>query len=169
MQEPVEVSEALKTKYPEQVVVAIARDANGKDNPITLGWTMICSSVPLMMAIAVGKGRYSLETIRRAGEFVLAFPASEQAEEVLAFGTTSGRDVDKFAEAGTAVSPATDVRTVLLDEAVANFECKLVDQTETGDHIVLFGRVLAAHRNPDRTERLYTVAPGFKLGGVAAC
>ena len=38
MQKQVEYSDAIKTKYPEQVVIAIAKDRNGKFNPITLGW-----------------------------------------------------------------------------------------------------------------------------------
>ena len=37
MQEEVHVFEALETKYPEQVVVAVSKDAHGKHNPITLG------------------------------------------------------------------------------------------------------------------------------------
>ena len=55
MQKQVEYSDAIKTKYPEQVVIAIARDADGRANPITLGWTMIVSGNPPMMAIAVAK------------------------------------------------------------------------------------------------------------------
>ena len=52
MQKQAEYQEAIKTKYPEQIVIAIARDKTGKANPITLGWTMIASGKPPMMAIA---------------------------------------------------------------------------------------------------------------------
>ena len=64
MQKKVEYEQAIKTKYPEQVIIAIAKDKNGKANPITLGWTMIVSGKPPMMAIAVAKTHYSIETIR---------------------------------------------------------------------------------------------------------
>ena len=51
MQKQVEYADAITTKYPEQIVIAIAKDRNGKFNPITLGWTMIVSGEPPMMAI----------------------------------------------------------------------------------------------------------------------
>ena len=60
MQRQAPYADVIKSKYPEQVVIAIAKDADGKHNPITLGWTMIASHVPPMMAIGVGKTRYSL-------------------------------------------------------------------------------------------------------------
>ena len=63
MQKQVEYSDAVKTKYPEQVVIAIAKDRQGRANPVTLGWTMIASGDPPMMAIAVAKKHYSIEAI----------------------------------------------------------------------------------------------------------
>ena len=59
MQKQVDYSEAIKTKYPEQVVIAIAKDEKGKANPVTLGWTMIASGEPPMMAIARSPIMYS--------------------------------------------------------------------------------------------------------------
>ena len=58
MQKQTEYEQAIKTKYPEQVVIAIAKDKNAKANPVTLGWTMIVSGRPPMMAIAVAKNYY---------------------------------------------------------------------------------------------------------------
>ena len=55
MQKQTDYSQAVKTKYPEQIVIALAKDKNGKANPVTLGWTMIVSGNPPMMAIAVAK------------------------------------------------------------------------------------------------------------------
>jgi len=64
---------------------------------------MIVSHVPPMMAVSIGKTRYSLEVFRHAGQFVIAFPSERQKDEAMLFGTQSGRDVDKFAAAGTAL------------------------------------------------------------------
>src|SRR4030042_2557040 len=98
MQKQVEYSEAIKTKYPEQVVIAIAKDKNGKANPVTLGWTTIVSGTPPMMAIAVAKKHYSIEAINHSKCFTLAFPSSQMAEAALFFGSKSGKNTDKFAE-----------------------------------------------------------------------
>jgi flavin reductase (DIM6/NTAB) family NADH-FMN oxidoreductase RutF len=111
MQREVDYSEAIVTKYPEQIVVAIAKDTTGKYNPITLGWTMLASGTPPMMAVAIAKKQWSIQAIRHAKEFVIAFPSEHQQQEVLLFGTRSGRDCDKLAEADANTVPAKDKTT----------------------------------------------------------
>jgi hypothetical protein len=39
VQREVKHSEAIVAKYPEQIIIGIARDRYGKDKPNTLGWT----------------------------------------------------------------------------------------------------------------------------------
>jgi len=166
MQTAVRYEEAVARKYPEQVVVAIARDANGKCNPIALGWMMYCSSEPPLVAIAVNLGHHSTPAIRHARAFVLAFPSEAQAEDTAFFGSVSGRDVDKLAVRGTATQAADKIDGVLLSDAVANLECVLQGEYITGDHVIIVGRVVAAHLNEDAgVKRLYNLGGG-KLGGI---
>jgi flavin reductase (DIM6/NTAB) family NADH-FMN oxidoreductase RutF len=167
MQKQVEYSDAIKTKYPEQVVIAIAKDRNGKANPITLGWTMIVSGRPPMMAIAVAKTHYSIEAITHSRTFTIAFPSSEMADAALFFGSKSGRDIDKFAEFDCKTEPAKVIDSVLLADAVANFECTFESQILAGDHIIFVGEIVSAHINTEPKKRLYTVGPGHKLGSVS--
>lgn len=164
MQKQVEYSEAVKTKYPEQVVIAIAKDRQGKANPVTLGWTMIVSGEPPMMAIAVAKKHYSIEAITHSECFTIAFPSSEMADAALFFGSKSGREIDKLAEFECETEPAGEIDSLLLADAAANFECKLESQVPAGDHIVFIGRVVCSHVNTEPKKRLYTVGPGHKLG-----
>jgi len=167
MQKHVEYSDAVKTKYPEQVVIAIAKDRNGKANPVTLGWTMIASGNPAMMAIAVAKTHYSVEAITHSRCFTIAFPSSEMADAALFFGSRSGRKVDKFAEFDCQTEPAREIDSVLLTDAVANFECTLESQVPAGDHMIFIGTVVCSHMNTEPRKRLYTVGPGHKLGAVS--
>ena len=164
MQKEVEYSQAIKTKYPEQVVIAIAKDKNGKANPVTLGWTMIVSGSPPMMAIGVAKKHYSVEAISHSKCFTIAFPSVEMAEAALFFGSKSGRDIDKFAEFDCPTEPAKEIDSVLLTDAVANFECTLESQVPTGDHFVFIGKIVRSHMNAEPKQRLYTIGPGHKLG-----
>lgn len=166
MQVEVPFSEAIVRKYPEQVVIVLAREKNGKVNPITVGWIMLTSHVPPMMAFSVGLTRYSLEVLRGAGECVIAFPSEYQSAEAFLFGTKSGRKTDKLAESGAVVAPATKVDSVLLDDAVANFECRITGEFPTGDHVIFAVEIVASHVNPDATGRLYTIAKGFKMSGI---
>jgi flavin reductase (DIM6/NTAB) family NADH-FMN oxidoreductase RutF len=167
MQKEVEYSNAIKTKYPEQVVIAIAKDRAGKANPITLGWTMIVSGKPPMMAIAVAKTHYSVEAITHSECFTIAFPSSEMTDAALFFGSKSGRDIDKFAEFDCPTEPAKEIDSVLLADAVANFECTLESQVHAGDHIVFIGEIVCSHANTESKKRLYTIGPGHKLGPVS--
>jgi flavin reductase (DIM6/NTAB) family NADH-FMN oxidoreductase RutF len=164
MQKQVEYSDAIKTKYPEQVVIAIAKDRNGKFNPITLGWTMIVSGTPPMMAIAVAKTHYSVEAITHTRSFTIAFPSSEMADAALFFGSKSGRNIDKLAEFDCETAPAKEIDSLLLAEAVANFECTLESQIPAGDHFIFVGKIVCSHINTEPKKRLYTVAAGHKLG-----
>ncbi len=167
MQKQVEYSDAVKTKYPEQVVIAIAKDKAGRANPVTLGWTMIVSGNPPMMAIAVASRHYSIETIRHSKCFTIAFPSSEMADAALFYGSRTGRDIDKLSEFDCKTEPAKAIDSLLLADAVANFECTLESETEAGDHIIFVGRVVSSHTNTEPKKRLYTVGPGHKLGSAS--
>jgi flavin reductase (DIM6/NTAB) family NADH-FMN oxidoreductase RutF len=167
MQKQVEYQDAIKTKYPEQVVIAIAKDKDGRANPVTLGWTMIVSGNPPMMAIAVAKKHYSIGTVRHSKCFTIVYPSSEMADAALFFGSRSGRDVDKFAEFDCETEPTKEIDSVLLADAVANFECTLESETEAGDHIIFVGKVVSSHMNTGPKKRLYTVGPGHKLGSAS--
>ncbi len=166
MQKQTDYEQAIKTKYPEQVVIAVAKDKNGKANPITLGWTMIVSHEPPMMAIAVAKTHYSIEAIHHSRCFTIAFPSTGMANAALFFGSNSGSQIDKFAEFECAREPAKTIDSVILTDAVANFECELDSQTSAGDHIIFLGRIVASHVNTAEKKRLYTTGPGHKLGPV---
>jgi flavin reductase (DIM6/NTAB) family NADH-FMN oxidoreductase RutF len=167
MQKQAEYSDAIKTKYPEQVVIAIAKDKNGKANPVTLGWTMIVSGNPPMMAIAVAKTHYSIEAVTHSKCFTIAFPSSEMSDAALFFGSKSGRDTDKFAEFDCKTEPANAIDSVLLTDAVANFECTLESQMPAGDHIIFVGKIVSSHINTEPKKRLYTIGPGHKLGSAS--
>ncbi len=167
MQKQVEYQQAIKTKYPEQLVIAVAKDKNGKANPVTLGWTMIASGNPPMMAIAVAARHYSIETIRHSKCFTISYPSSDMADAALFFGSNSGRDTDKFAEFNCPNEPAAKIDSVILTDAVANFECELESETTAGDHIIFVGRLVTSHVNTESKKRLYTLASGHKLGPVS--
>ena len=67
-------------------------------------------------------------------------------------GTRSGRSVDKFAETGLTPVKGDHVGAPLIQECVANLECRLAGQLTTGDHTVLAGEIVAAwvHDQPAR-------------------
>jgi len=165
MQKKTDFEKAIKTRYPEQVVIAIAKDKSGRANPVTLGWSMLASSDPPLMAIAVYKGHYSIGAIRRSKCFTISYPSSKMSDAALFFGSHSGRDCDKFSEFKKCkTSPAKVIDSVLLDDGVANFECRLLWEKKAGDHIIFVGQVVASYVNIKKTKRLFTIGAGHKMG-----
>jgi len=130
---------------------------------------MQTSGDPPLFAIAVAPARYSFEAIRASRQFVLSYPSVGMAREALFFGTRSGRDIDKLAACGTKVEPATVIDGVLLSDAIANLECVLESELETGDHVIFVGRVVAAHVNTNPNEKwLQAIGSGYKMGSAEA-
>ena len=166
MQVPAEYEKAITRKYPEGVAIVIAKDEQGKYNPITVCWVMRTSHEPPILAVSIGLTRYSLGAIRRSGEFVVSILSTGMAADALFHGTKSGRDLDKLAECGTKTQPASEIDGVLLANAAANFECRLEGELLTGDHVIFAGRVVAAHMNADAAVRGLYALGNEQMGGV---
>ena len=167
MQKKSNIAAATRTKYPEQVVLVTTRGPRGNPNVMPVGWTATVSGDPRMFALAIDKESYTLELIRKTRQFVVAYPHEGMGRQVLHAGSCHGRDRDKIAECRLATQKARIVSAPLLADAVANFECKMVNIYQPGDCPVVVGKVVAAHvnRNP-ALKRLYAVAPGHVLGGL---
>ena len=161
----VSASEAWKRKYPEPVVLVTSVDKEGRPNIIALGWSMCASFVPPLVAISVGKTRYSHQLITEGKEFVLAFPHEGMEDDVLYCGTHSGRKVDKFEETGLTAVPGKYVRPPLIKGCLVNMECRVVGEPDSGDHTIFVGEILTAYVSEKSGKRLYSLG-GDKLGGL---
>ena len=167
MQKLVPYAKAFAARPPREVVIGIAKDPQGKYNPITLGMFSHVANSPPVLAVSIAKEQYSLAAFRLAREFVIALPSEAQAEETMLYGTKSGRDCDKLALAQAKTRPATKIDCVLLEDAAANYECRLIAETAVGGHVVVFGEVLAAHLADPPLRRLYVLGPGYRMGPLA--
>lgn len=166
MQIPVDHESAVTRKYPEGVAIVIAKDGEGKFNPITVCWLMRTSFDPPMLAVSIGKARHSRAAIHDSGEFVVSIASAKMSQDAVFFGSVSGQDIDKLAERGTETLPATKIDGVLLANAVANFECKLIGEVETGDHVLFIGQIVAAHMHEDPDLGGLYALGDYKFGGV---
>jgi len=158
---PVSYSEAVsRWARPERVVLAVSVDESGKPNIIAVGWKMFTSFSPPMIAISIGKTRYSHRLISDSGEFVLAVPGEDLAKEVLFCGTRSGRHVDKFKETGLTPVRASKVKPPLIKECIVNLECKVRGKLETGDHTIFVGEVVACWASDNERRNLLLIGDG---------
>ncbi|MBC7287585.1 MAG: flavin reductase, partial [Armatimonadetes bacterium] len=82
-------------------VLLTSVDANGKANPMTIGWAAfgVFWGYPVA-TVMVRPSRYTFGCIEVTGDFTVSVPYPDLADQVVYCGTTSGRDVDKFRECG---------------------------------------------------------------------
>jgi len=157
---------AIESRYPEQIAVCIARDSEGRYNPMTLGWFMPASMSPPMLAIAVGKQRHTLEALRHSRTFVVSFLAEPQSGLARYFGTHTGRDENKFDAVQCRTQPADRIDNLIIEDAVANFECEVVREVDSGDHIVFIGCVICSHITDNPANRMFTLTNSEYLHGA---
>lgn len=125
----------------KRVALAVVELPDGKANVITLEWFMKTSIKPPMFAISVGHERYSHVALQSNRYFNLVIPSVEMRDDVIFFGTKSGRLFDKLAERQVKSIPGKYKKLPIIENAVANFECKIVTQVNSGDHTIFVGEV----------------------------
>jgi len=158
-------SEALALSGPFPYTLVTSLDKNGRPNAMGVAWATRTSIEPSLLLISIDRRRYSHEGIQMHKEFVLNYPSEDQADGAWICGTKSGRDGDKIKLAGLKLVESTVVKVPTIEGATAAFECKVVDQFETGDHTVFVGKVVGTSGNPDKPNHLY-VSSKHKLFGM---
>jgi len=140
-------------------VVLVTTNADGKNNIMTLSWTMVMDFAPVF-AVTTGPWNFSFSALQRTRECVIALPTVDLIDTVVGVGTCSGRDTDKFETFGLTPEKAEHVGAPLIGECLANIECIVVDIVEKHNIVVLEG--VAAWIDAARKERrtLHAVGDG---------
>lgn len=126
-------------------VVLISVGDGDRDNLFTVTWNMPVRSNPGMMAIVSSKRHFSYEFISRTGEFGVNIPDATIAEAVLGCGRVSGRsEPDKFARFGLGRQTAQHIKAPLVEQAVANLECRVCQVVDLGTSALLIGQIVGA-------------------------
>jgi flavin reductase (DIM6/NTAB) family NADH-FMN oxidoreductase RutF len=137
---------AFRPVYPTPAALITSVAADGRPNILALGEVFNLSlGKPPIVGIAIHKARYSHQLISEAGQFVVNMATTRLVEQVDLCGTTSGREVDKFALTGLTPVPASQVKPPLIAECPINLECVVLGIEEIGDHDLFKGQVLLAH------------------------
>lgn len=166
--EDVNPQTAIRLVHPMHTVLVTCIGKTGKPNIITLAWAMPTSINPPLVAISVRPNRHSHALIEETKEFVINIPTMEILKETLLCGKTSGKDHDKFKEAGLTSLPAKKVKPPIIKECVAHLECVLNDQFTTGDHTIFVGQIVAAYADKEAFTEGYNLKKAkmvFHVGG----
>lgn len=157
--------EAVALSAPLPYALITSLDKNARPNAMGVSWVTRSSFDPFLITVSVDHRRYTHGNINLYKEFVVNYPSEEQKGAAWVCGTKSGRNVNKIEEAGLALIDSTAVKVPTLKDATVAFECKVIDQVETGDHTVFIGEVVAVRGNPDKKSHLF-VTSEHKLFGM---
>ncbi|MHA1593990.1 MAG: flavin reductase family protein [Candidatus Baldrarchaeia archaeon] len=153
----VHVNDIWKLLHPRLTVLVTARGKEGNINVMTVSWISIASWNPPCVAIFIAPERYTYQLIKESGEFVVNVPTIDLLQKVDLCGSVSGREIDKFKEAGLTPISSLKVKAPSIKECIAHLECQLIKEVETGDHVMLLGRVIAARANKSQFSRTYDI------------
>ncbi len=95
-----------------------------------------------MVVVAIRPKRHSNELIKKAGDFVLNIPSSDQIEACVFAGTKSGRDYDKFVECGLTAVPSLRISSPAIAECPINIECIVTRTTNLGAHDMFIAQIV---------------------------
>lgn len=131
-------------------VVLITTNDGVKNNIMTLSWIMVVDFTP-KFAITTGDWNYSYKALKKFKECVIAIPAADQIDQIVGIGTSSGKETNKFEKFGLTAKKGQIVSAPLIQECLANIECKVIDIIKKHDIIILEGKV--AYYNSDRKNK----------------
>ena len=151
-----ELSKAFTLIEPGPVILVTTHDEN-KDNIMTISWTMVMDFTPVF-AITTGEWNYSFAALQKHRECVIAIPTVDLLDKVVGIGTCSGADTDKFAKFELTPVPAKLVKPPLIQECLANIECKVIDLVKKHNIVVL--EAVAAYLDCERKEKRTVHAVG---------
>jgi len=151
-----ELGKVFTLVEPGPVVLVTTHDG-GKDNIMTISWTMVMDFTPVF-AITTGGWNYSFAALRKNRECVIAIPTVDLLDKVVGIGTCSGANTDKFAKFKLTPVQSQFVRPPLIKECLANIECRVSDIVEKHNIVVL--EAVVAYIDTARKEKRTVHAVG---------
>ena len=126
-------------------VALVSSAFHGRRNVMAASWVMPLDFDPPKVVVVVDGRSFTRELIEASGEFALNIPCRRMADKVLAAGSISGRDVDKFTHAKLATFPAGQIGAPLVRDCVAWLECRVIPEANNQQRYDLFiAKVVAA-------------------------
>lgn len=131
--------------YPLPAVMVSVADREGRTNIITVAWAGTICTNPPMVSISVRPSRYSHHMILETGGFVINLTTRALVRATDYCGVRSGRDVDKWKEAGLTPMRSDVVDAPCIAECPVNIECRVVRTEQLGSHDMFIAEVAAVH------------------------
>ena len=130
-------------------VTLVSSAANGRSNVMAAAWAMPLDFDPAKVLLVVDSNTLTRELIEASGEFALNIPCRRIADKVLAAGSVSGRDGDKFGTSGLETLAASRISAPLIQDCAAWLECRVIPEAHNQQRYDLFiAEAVAAWADP---------------------
>ena len=141
----------IMASFPSGVAVVTTLDEHGEPKGLTTTAVASVSAHPPLLLVCVDVESRTLPALRAGRRFVVNFLREGRSDVAMHFASKAD---EKFG--AVAWRPTESGLPVLADDALAWAECETAEELETGDHVVLFGRVEAgAGPSDDDTPLMY--------------
>jgi flavin reductase (DIM6/NTAB) family NADH-FMN oxidoreductase RutF len=134
-------------------IVLVTTFYKGKNNIMTMGFHGMVQHDPPLICCVIGPWDFSYQALKETGECVIAIPAYDLAGKVVEIGNCSGQDHDKFEKFGLTAVRGKEVKAPLIDECLANIECRVKDTSMVGRYSMFILEALLTWTDADRSER----------------
>jgi flavin reductase (DIM6/NTAB) family NADH-FMN oxidoreductase RutF len=134
--------------FKRNTALMVSMDNNGKLNVMALDWKRIeeMDGYPVIRAqVAYSRYTYKLLT-EGVNEFTINIPSDKISHAVGISGSYSGRNTDKFKEAGLEILPGNKTQVPTIKDSDLSYECKIVhtNKSDMSSHHYFYGKILAA-------------------------
>lgn len=143
----INLPQASRLTSPNPVSVVCTEKPDGSTNLATVSWWTYLSFNPNMIAYAMAKTSYSGEMVRNNRKVVLTIPGAEIADAVMGCGSATGRDTDKAAEFGIAMTNVEGTSIQIPVHSRVVIVCSLKEYHEVGDHYLYICNVEQVYGN----------------------
>jgi len=140
----VRLNEAYKLLSPRLTAVITTLNSLRAVNACVVSFISPISFNPPIVMISLAPVRHTYRNISQTKEFVINILGKERLDQMLRCAMKYQEGVNKLEHAGLRQYSSKLVRPPRVREAKAWLECKVIDERRMGDHIAVFGEVVAA-------------------------
>ncbi len=127
----------------------VSMDKNGKPNVMALDWKSIeeFDGKPVIRA-TVAYTRYTYKLLTEGvNEFSVNIPSENNYSAVDIAGSYSGRNTNKFKEAGLETIPGKRIKVPTIKDCILSYECQIIHTSKSNmsSHHYFYGKILTAY------------------------
>jgi flavin reductase (DIM6/NTAB) family NADH-FMN oxidoreductase RutF len=141
--------------------VVTSRDGEST-GAFTANWLSQASFDPPLVMVSVEKDSHSLPIIRNSGVFTVNVLETGQRRLAGHFGKKTAKVGNKLTEIE---HYSTDAGLPILNDALGYVVCKVTNEMDAGDSVVVLGEVIEAKVHKEEAEPLTMAEAGFRHSG----